>query len=255
MTTGRTTIFNWRVYIDGYDLSGYSRSFGPLGCTFDEGVDDAITLTVKQTLLGNAVVSMGSLNGLFDNTAASGLHVLMKDAGVKRNVMLAAGIQAAPANNDPVFCGAFEQLGYYANPDNNPVYASIPFGNADVNSGNLQYARPWGTLLHAKAARTAVNAAVGLDQLAQTLKGGFMMYQVFAGNGTAAIKVQHADTNLDGSFVDLLTSGVIDCATPKSGIVQLSKITTVERYVRWQIALGTATTVTFAIAWNRNINS
>jgi hypothetical protein len=147
------------------------------------------------------------------------------------------------------------QLGYYGQPDENPVYASIPFGNVGVGAGNLNYARPWGVLLHAKAARTAANTATGLDQLAQTLKGGFMMYHVFAGNGTAAVKVQHADTNLNGSFADLLTSGVIDCATPKSGIVQLSKSATVERYTRWQIALGTATTVTFAIAFNRNLNS
>ena len=251
MTTGRTTLKNWRVYVDGYDMSGYSRSFGPLATTFDEGVDDAVTLDVKAAMVGNAQVSMGTLNGLFDNTATSGLHIVMKGAGVQRNVMIAGGIQAAPANNDPVFCGQFNQLGYYGEPDNNPVYASIPFGGAHVNSGNLMYAKPWGALLHAKAARTAANTATGLDQLASSAKGGWMMYQVFAGDGTAALKVQHASTNSDGSFTDLLSSGTISCASPVADMVALANGTSVNRYVRWQIALGTATTVTFAIAFMR----
>jgi len=250
MTTGRTTLNNWRVYIDGYDMSGYSRSFGPLATTFDEGVDDAVSLPVKAALVSNAQVSMGTLNGLFDNTATSGLHVIMKTSGVERDVMIPAGIQAAPANNDPVFCGTFTQMGYQGEPDNNPVYASIPFSGASPNSPVLMY-KPWGTLLHAKAARTAANSATGLDQLASSTKGGWMMYQVFAGDGTAALKVQHASTNSDGSFSDLLSSGTISCSSPISGAVALASGTTVNRYVRWQIALGTATTVTFAIAFIR----
>lgn len=249
--TGRIRLRDWRVYIDGYDMSGYSRNFGPLACTFEEGVDDAVTLPVKQTMLGSANITMGALNGLFDNTATSGLHVIMKTPGVARNVMLACGIQAAPANNDPVFVGKFQQLGYYGQPDQTPIYATIPFGNTTDQAGNMAYAQPWGALLLAKAAKTAANSAAGLDQLAQTTKGGYMAYQVFAGNGTAAIKVQDASTNSDGSFADLLTSGTLDFSNPRAQIVALAKTATVKQYVRWQIALGTATSVTFALAFVR----
>ena len=77
------------------------------------------------------------------------------------------------------------------------------------------------------------------------------MYQVFSGDGTASIKVQDASTNSDVSFADLLSSGSVNFSTPKSGIVALAKTATVKRYVRWQIALGTATTVTFALAFVR----
>lgn len=251
MTEGRTTLNNWRAYVGGYDLSGYTRSFGPLACTFDEGVDDAISFSVKGTWPGNAVVSMGALNGLFDNTATSGLHALMSGAGVKRDVMLACGIQAAPANNDPVFCGQFLQGAYQVDPATNPVTATIPFSNSIVTASMLDYAQPWGTLLLARAAKTAANTATGLDQLAQTTKGGWMMYQVFAGDGTAAIKVQDASNNADGDFGDLLTSGTIDCSNPISGVVALARSATVKQYVRWQIALGTANTVTFALAFMR----
>jgi hypothetical protein len=254
---GRTVPNHWRIYVAGRDMSGYTRSFGPLACTFDEGVDDALTLEVKQTWLGNATISLGTLNGLFDNTGGTGVHALLNGAGVGRNVLVAAGILGAPVDNDPAFCGHFNQMGYETGAGENPVTVTIPFSNTSTFAGNLNYTRPWGTLLHASAAATAANTAVGLDQLAGTTKGGYMMYQVMAaagtGNMTAAIKVQHSTTtNVDGSFGDLLSSGTINCVGGgASGIVSLAKSATVGRYVRWQIALTLATSVTFALAFVR----
>ena len=251
MATGRTVLRNWRAYMDGYDLSGYTRSFGPLACTFEEGIDDAVTLTVKQTMIGSANVSMGTLNGLFDNTATSGLHAIMQTPGGTRNVMLACGIQTAPINYDPVFMGKFTQLSYSGDPDNIPVYATVTMGNMTNEAPNLAYSRPWGVLMHAKGAETAANTATGLDQLAATTLGGYMMYQSFAGNGTATIKIQDAAANSDGSFTDLLSSGSLDFSTPRAAIVALAKTATVKRYVRFQVAFGTATSVTFALAFSR----
>ncbi len=253
MTTGRIRLRDWRVYVDGYDLSGYTRSFGPLATVWEEGVDDALPLNVKGAMLGSANISMGALNGLFDNTATSGIHVVMKGAGIQRNVLLACGIQAAPVSNDPTFAGQFMQGNYYGDPSANPVTATIDFPNTSAIASNLGYGNPWGVLLLAKAAKTAANSATGLDQTASSAKGGWFMYQVLAGDGTAAVKVQHAGANSDGSFADLLSSGSIDCATPKSGVVALANTVTVNRYVRWQIALGTATTVTFALSFHRNL--
>jgi len=252
MTTGRTTLRHWRVYIDGRDLSGYSRSFGPLACTFDEGVDDAVTLTVKQTLIGNATVGMGTLNGIFDNTATSGMHAVLSSAGVSRTVLIAGGIQAAPAIGDPAFCGQFNQADYQVGGGDNPITATVQFANTASGAGNLYYAQPWGVLAHHLVAVTAANTAAGIDQAAQTTKGGYMVYQVTASDGTATIKIQDASTNSDGSFGDLLSSGVIDfTGGGKSGIVALAPSATVKRYIRWQVALGTANTVTFAAAFIR----
>jgi hypothetical protein len=256
MATGRTTLNHYRVYIDGRDMSGYSRSFGPLACTFDEGTDDAVTLAVKQTLPGNATVGLGTLNGLFDNTASVGIHAAMRSVGLKRTVLVAAGIQAAPANNDPAFCGQFSQTGYEAGPSENPMTVTIPFANTSGLASNLNYARPWGVLLHALAAETAANTAVGIDQLAQTTKGGYMLYQITAaagtGNMTGAIKVQDASTNSDGSFGDLLSSGTVNCVGGGvSGIVSLAKGATVKRHIRFQVAFTLATSITFALAWVR----
>jgi hypothetical protein len=79
------------------------------------------------------------------------------------------------------------------------------------------------------------------------------MYQVFAGNGTATLKVQDAATNTNPSFADLsgATSGSVNCATPSAGVVAISTTATVRQYLRWQIVFGTATTVTFALAFVR----
>jgi len=130
---------------------------------------------------------------------------------------------------------------------------TIPFGAFDPTESML-YSKPWGNLLHALSAATAANSGTAdHDHGAQTTAGGWMMYQVTAGDGTATIKVQHSATDVDGDFADLTaaTSGVIDCSAVQSGIVQCAVTETVERYTRWQIVLGTATTVTFALAFIR----
>ena len=253
MATGRTTLKNYRIYVDGRDMSGYSRSFGPLACTFEEGMDDSIDKDVKAVTLGNATVGMGTLNGIYDNTASIGIHAHLQTAGVERTVLIGIGIQTPPVNNDIAFMGTFNPNGYEVGGSDNPVTVSIPFANTSYGADNLYYARPWGVLLHALAAETAANTAVGLDQLAGTTAGGYMCYQVTAGDGTATLKVQHSTTtNLDGSFGDLLSSGSIDfTGGGKFGIVQLAPTATVGRYVRFQIALGTATSVTFALAFVR----
>jgi hypothetical protein len=238
-------------------MSGYSRSFGPLSCTFDEGIDDAVTLPVKQTYPGNATVGMGTLNGLFDNTATTGIHAHLKAVGMSRNVLIAAGIQATPINNDPAFMGQFSQTGYEAGASENPITLSIPFANTSGVAANLNYARPWGILLHALAAETAANTAIGLDQLADTTKGGYMMYHVTAaagtGNMTGAIKVQHSTTtNDDAEFSDLLSSGTKNfVGGGVSGVVALAKNATVGQFIRFQTAFTLATSITYALAFVR----
>lgn len=253
----RTVLKNYRIYIDGREMSCYSRSFGPLSCTFDEGIDDAICLDVKGTWPGNATVGMGTLQGLFDNTATSGIHVLMNGAGVKRTVTIAAGFEGIPADNDPAFNGQFLQSSYESGVSENPITVSAGFANTSGIASNLNYARPWGVLLHSLRAETAVNTAIGLDQLATTTAGGYMVYHVTAaagtGNMTGAVKVQHSTTtNLDGSFSDLLSSGTINCiGGGVSGIVALAKSATVGRYIRFQTAFTLATSITYSLAFVR----
>lgn len=263
MTTGRTTINHRRAYINGYDFSSYMRTIGPLKWSYQELLDDPVTAALKKYRIGQGEISPGTFNGIFDNTATVSIHSVLAAAGgvSPRNVMIPQGIQAAPAVGDPVFCGQFNQLTYIDDPaPGQLIPASIAFGTVNATTSLSNYSNPWGVMLHMDTAETTDNTAAGVDQLASTAFGGWMMYQVTtsagAGNITATIKVQHASTNEDADFADLLTTGVINLGsggTPLhiAGVVALAAGTTVNRYVRWQVTFGTATSVTFLLAFMR----
>lgn len=262
MATGRTVLKHSRFYADGFDLSGHTRSFGPLVWEYDHAEDAALTDPVKGAYAGNANLTPTVLNGFFDNTATSGLHAVASGAGVQRTVMIPIGIRAAPAAGDPVYVGQYTQTGYMAERDDNWVFANVPFGMASaIGAIRGQYTKPWGVLLHANADRTGANTAVGIDDNgAATANGGYLCYQIFAvaGTGTVTIKVQDAATNADGSFADLsgATSGAIgNAAVPIAGIVAIGNTATVRRYLRWQVSLSGITSVTFALAFVRSLTA
>jgi hypothetical protein len=168
--------------------------------------------------------------------------------------MIPIGIRSAPNYGDPCYIGRQYQASYHSEDDGGAqlvVLKLLPWDVANL----VSYDNPWGVLLLEKSAITGVNSTEYVDGLAATSKGGFMAYQVFAASGaghTATIKVQHSTTTNDGDFVDLggCTTGVIDVGTaPVSGIMQTTALTTqIRRYTRWQVTLGTATSVTLALA-------
>src|SRR3990167_9016423 len=185
MATGRTVSRWLRVYLSGYDLSGYSRNIGPLAQVYDAVGEPAAADAVKGYLPNHATLGLGTLNGIFDNTATSGLHVLQSaGSGARHVVTVALGVRAAPAAGDPVYCGEFEQQAYMADPNSGMVFATIPFAPTSEAAATLAYDRPWGNLLHALAAATAANTATGgVDGLAATSFGGVFVYHVTAGDG------------------------------------------------------------------------
>lgn len=256
MTTGRTLKRWTRVYIDGYDMSGYTREIGPLAWVYDEVEQVALSDSVRGVLPDHPEISIGTLNGLFDNTATSGIHAVLGSAGSSRDVLVALGIQAAPAEGDHAFIGAYNQLAYQVSPSGGDVALTVPFGKISPAKA-LLYEQPWGILLHENSAETGVNSATGVDDAgAASSAGGYLMYHILAveGTGNITIKIEEADTNTDLSFGDLTdaTSGAIaDTAVPCSGIVQLGKTAAVKRYLRWQIVLDGITSCTFVLGFVR----
>lgn len=256
MTLGRTTQRWARFYMGGYDVSGFSRSIGLLDWTFDEANLTALADAAKGYLPAGCEITPTMLNGNFDNTPTSSIHAIASAAGLSWVTSAALGMNAEPAQGDPVFCGRFQQAGYQAAEDGGAMVVSVPFAGSDA-SNPIGYDVPWGVLLHAKGAETAANTAIGVDGGAASLLGGYLVYHVFAGDGTATISVDKSTTtNLNASFSALsgATSGSIDCSTPTSGIIALSNTATVGQFLRWQLALGTATTVTFALTFVRGIH-
>lgn len=259
MATGRT-VNKWRrVYIDGYDMSGDGRSIGPLTVEYGEADLTAhMSDTVKGYLRTHPHYNLGVFNAVFDNnTSPLGVNAIALTQA-SRTVLVAQGIRAAPAQGDPVYAGYFKNTGGQVLDDAGAVVINMPFAGVAQEYastyGNLNI-YPWGALLHASGAETAVNSAVGVDDRgASTANGGWFMFHGLAGNGTATIKAQHASTNSDGSFADITgaTSGVLDFSNPRAASAFTTAVLTINRYLRWQIVLGTATTVTFVCAFMRN---
>lgn len=258
MATGRTHRKNVRVYADGYDLSGYTRGIGPLAETYDEDGDFAFTDPVKGFLPGQAKLSLGTQNGLFDNTATVGLHaVLAGGAGSLHTVTVAMGIRAAPAAGDACYGAQHELQEYATDPNSGMLYANAKWGPASEAGKTLLYSKPWGVLLHANSAETAANTAIGIDQLAATAFGGYMVVHILSGDsGTITLKVQDAATNLNASFADVtgMTTGAVAATAGTSYLIAIGRTAALREFVRWQLALGTAATCTFVMTLHRAYN-
>lgn len=253
MATGRTVEHWMRVYVDGFDMSGQARSLKPLQIEYGEANLTALADTVKGYLRTHPQVNCGVLNAVFDNTASTGIHNALRTAGDARTVLAALGIRGAPADGDPTFGGVFEQGAYQAVDDGGALTVTLPFLGWAVDAASLLYASPWGTLLHALAAATAANTGTGHDNptAGATTNGGYLVYQVTEGDGTATLSVDDSADNAAFSALSGATTGSINCATRQHGIVAIGNTATVRRYLRWQIALGTAATVTFAASFHR----
>lgn len=239
-----------RVYMDGYDVSGYTRNWGSAGCAFAEIGEPNLDEDVGGILPGQATISFGPLSAILNNVS-DGLHDKLSGQAT-RTVTMAIGFDGAPAEGDPVFAGEFEQLSYKGDIGED-VPISIDFAQS-VEGTTLRYAKPFGYLIHANGAETGANSADASDHDhgAQTTAGGFMVYHLLSSNGTCTLKVQDADTEANGSYSDLLSSGEIDASSaPQHGLVALAEDATVERYTRWQLSLNSATTATFVISFHR----
>jgi len=257
MATGRTVDKWLRVYFAGYDISGYTRRIdGAQGVTYDEANLTCLSDQVKGYLPNLAQVDFGTVNGVFDNTATSGLHVIANSEGVARATLAAYGQLAEPAQGDVCFGGVFACAGYQAASDGGAMTATIPFSGWAADAAVRFAARPFGSVLHANSAVAAANTAIGIDDNGgASALGGYMVYHVLASSNaahTATIKVQDAAVNLDGSFADLVgcTTSVITVTAGVSGIVAAT-VSAVRQYLRWQVVLGTATSVTFVLGFFR----
>lgn len=249
-----------RNYIDGYAWCGSTRSVGVLGTTYDAPLDAALCDNIKNVVLGQGVMSTGPLNAFFSPTgvasgAGTGFHDYFKGGnGQLRSVLVGVGINAEPTAGNPMFAWSLAQKNYQMAGDGF-VMATMEF-DPSATGVVTYYSNPWGILLHGEGDETAVNTATGVDDNgAATTKGGIFAFQILSSDGTVTVKAQDAATNANGSFSDLsgATSGVVDASTtPQHGFIALSQTATVRRYLRWQIVLGTATTVRFVCGLIRN---
>jgi hypothetical protein len=256
MARGRSLVDYEAVYIDGYPMTCYTVDPGERGATFEE-FDNGVTLCdpVKGVLVGKPTFTFGPLNGTFDNTATSGIHVLANAAqGTRRNITHIRGVRGAVAIGDDTFCAPMLQSSYQGVTGNGVVTANLTFAH-DATSG-LLYSNPFGALLHVMGAESGANTAnTNADEGAATAFGGWLMYHItsITGTGTVTISVDDSANGTTWAALSGATTGAIATATaPTSGFIQLGVTAAVRRYLRWQIAFGaSATACTFALAFMR----
>lgn len=258
MATGRT-LSRWsRIYAGGIDISGFSRSFGPLLWEYDEAdMTCALGDTAKGYLPNHPSITPTAINVCM-SPAAGGAAVflnLANAAGIARVVLIPIGIRAAPAAGDPCWAGQFRQLDYLVSSGEQAVTANVSFSPWDA-AGLTAYHKPWGNMLHVQGSETGANAGTGIDDRGlQTTAGGYFVYQIFSitGSGTVTLSVDDSADNAVFTALSGATSGAIATASaPVAGIVAIGTTATVRRYLRWQLALGgSATACNFASAFVR----
>jgi hypothetical protein len=257
MAQGRSLPDFERVYMDGYDLSGYAIETGEHGVDFNPAAVKTLADGITGSLPRKPSAMLGPIVGVFDNTPTSGLHVLSV-AGIasRHNLMVARGVRADPAFGDDVFCAPMLLTGYKANGRDGIAAARLDWAGPDVVAG-LNYGRFFGHLLHEFKSEAGANAAdTNVDNGAASAAGGWLMYHIYSitGAGTVTVSIDESSTGNSGwAALTGATSGAIATASaPTSGIVQLATTAAVKRYLRWQLALGgSATAAVFALGFMR----
>ncbi len=254
MAKGRTVGARWtRAYVDGYDMSGYTRSVGELQYGFTHNDVAALSDAIVGAYPGQCTIAIGDINGvLATSTGSIAMHDKFSGGDAVRDVMIPLGIRAAPAAGDPVFCAQVSQNSYNGSVADEILTVTMDLGSWDERGDSKAYPVPWGYVIHASGAETTANSGTA-DHThgSQTLLGGYMMYQVFPGStGTVTLKIQDST---GGGWSDLVSSGVLTqvATTGLSKLVPLGTTGTVDTELRFQVTLGTATTTTFALAFVR----
>lgn len=250
-----------RVYISGYDMSGYAHKFGEYGFSCATSPMAALSDQAKNVVVGQATIEPGGVDAFLApaNTGGGevGFHELLKSGTGTFIYTLCFGVLAEPVANDLIFSYPLELSSYKAQDGEGYNTVSIAWAGPTSTNSLLSagFAMPFGRILNPKSAKSAVNSSTGIDDVgASTALGGVFVYHLFSSNGTVTLKAQHAATNLDGSFADITgaTSGSINgSTTPAAGMVATAAGLTINRYLRWQLVFGTATTATFMAGFIR----
>jgi hypothetical protein len=253
---GRSLSDYERLYMDGYDLGAYVMDCGERGIEYTPAESLCQADIGKGVSVGRIMPSFGPVNGVFDNTASSGLHALSIAGQAARHYLIhARGVQAAPTIGDDVFAMIARLISYKsAGAENAVSTAKLVFANNAPDT--IAYTQRFGVLLHAMGSETAANTSnTNHNNGASTSSGGWLMYMIrsITGTGTVTISVDDSANASTWAALSGATSGAIATAiAPTAGVIQLGTTATVRQYLRPQIAFGgSATACVYALAFIR----
>lgn len=257
------TLSKWlRVFVDGYNISGYGRSIGPLTAEFDlADLTCPMSDTVKGYLPNQINISPGTFNGALQSTTDSGTEISkIQLGGVQRDLLVAVGDRAAPTAGNPAFCCKTAHKGFSVLEDGGAITVQAVFEGWDA-ADTILYPNPWGIMLTGGGGyetfdETLSGSAINTGVASKTVKGGYFMYQVLPGStGGWTIKVMDDPDGLSGyTDIEGLTVTIADVSTPQAGIVQTTAQTNeIEPFVKVYCTEDSAGTLILAAALVRGI--
>lgn len=252
--SGRSLPVYDRVYLDGYDISGYAIDAGERGASYNLGESACLSDVGNGVIAGQVIPIVGPINGVLDNSSGA-LHGLASAAnGSSRYVMVVRGVQTAPVLGDDIFCMVGRQASYKSM-GGGPL-STINLSLINNAAYALNYVQHFGALIHAWGSETGANSAnTNHDNGAATTGGGWLMYHIYSitGSGTVTVSIDDSANGTTWAALSGATSGAIATASaPLAGVVQLGTTATVRRYLRWQFALGgSASAAVFALGFMR----
>jgi hypothetical protein len=262
MASGRTLQRFTRFYQNGYDLTGETRAIPALGAQAEALIDSGLNWEIQGGLPGRAAITTPRISTIFrvETDAADSPYDWI--TGMNNQLvqqLITPGLRAAPAMGDPAYMAVQQQLPAKLAWDAPLLTTTLDYAptwfDGNAGAGMMNYAEPWGVLLHPMGAETAASTATGHDGEAATTHGGWLLVQVqsMTGAGSVTFKVQDAASNLNASFADVagLSVSIASTAVPGSAVAQAATSATIRQYTRFQIVLTGVTSVTFALALAR----
>lgn len=247
MATGINKLTRFaRMYVDGYDLSGASRTFSSLDCKYDPvdltGWSDAIYKTMANKRI------MAGIRGyqcLMDDTATSGAFTILKSPDGTSDVLvsLLMGGGAAPAIGDVCYLLSSAQISAGTSFDAEAGILTADFVVNSSSNGGM----PYGVVIHPATSLSSTTNGSSVDNAASSANGWHAVLHVTVSSGGEwAFTIEHSANDVDwatlGTFTALDGSAV--------GAEYQSGTGTVNQYVRF-VATRTSGTVTPVCAFAR----
>ena len=229
-----------KVYVSGYDLTAY---FASLGFTNAQGAYDVTTFgATGKAFIPGLTDGQITADGFFDGGADLVDQVLSAAIGAASDGQWLVFLAGAAIGARGRGCASVES-NYQVS---NPVDGAVTVSAAVQSDGGLDGV----VSLHALGAETTspVNSA-SVNNAAGSTNGGVAFIQATAFTGTSVvIKIQHSTD--DAVWADLVTFTAIDAARDYERVL-VAAGTTVNQYLRSQVASGTFTSVTFVSGFAR----
>lgn len=190
-----------RLYVGGADLSGDARMFGSADCSIEIADMTGWSQTVRWGIpSGQIAVGLRSFQALFNDTAVTGSHTVMKDPSTLNKISLLFGGNAVPAAGDPAYLTV-------ANLEPGGVGfdgPSIVINGTWVPDAQDDSEFPWGVTLFPETALSVTTSGSTVQEAAATTKGCHAHLHVLAtGSGNYAFKIEHSTNG--STWADLVT--------------------------------------------------